>query len=79
MLTLFKLCHAPVPTGMGVSWQRVGLPAAGGVGAQDAWTMQALDWLRAVSNNLIFERAKAGPSRSAKPAKGPARGDRPER
>lgn len=73
MLALFKVCYAPVSTGLGVSWQRVGLPEAGGVGAQDAWTLQALDWLRAVSNNLIFERTKS------EPAKDPARGQRPKR
>lgn len=76
MLTLFRFCHAPVATGFAASWQRVSLPAAGGVGDQDAWTLQALDWLRGVYNRLLSERAKAAPSR---PPVKDRRGQRPKR
>ena len=54
----FALTHQVV-SGFGVAyWQRTALPAAGGLGDQDAWLMQALEYLRRVKDQLLTEAAQ---------------------
>ena len=63
-------CYAPVVTPFGgITWQRTALPDAGGVLDQDAWLMEALDFLGQVHNKISADRASDGPKK-----KTPARG-----
>lgn len=39
-------------------WQRTTLPRAGGMEAQDAWLMAALDYARDVHNQIEYENAE---------------------
>lgn len=38
------------------TWHRICLPEAGGLADQDAWTMQAMDFVRDVHNRLEQDR-----------------------
>lgn len=42
----------------GLVWQRIALPAAGGVADQDAWLMAALEYLGDVHNAMALEAMK---------------------
>jgi hypothetical protein len=61
----FQATHELTPTAGGVMWHRIALPAAGAVGDQDAKLMDALDYLRTVTNKLLWQRQ---PARAASPA-----------
>lgn len=65
MLEWFNATHCLAPIGVTVRWQRVALPAGGGVGDQDAWLFDALEYARHVHELILHEdlerrdRAKA--------------------
>lgn len=66
MLALFKRCYAPAFTPMGaIAWQRIALPDAGGVLDQDAWLMDALDYVAQVHNKISSDRAIDAPKKKA--------------
>jgi len=52
----FALTHQQVATGFGaIHWMRTGLPAAGGVGDQDARLFETLEFLRGLHDRLTQE------------------------
>jgi hypothetical protein len=78
VLTLFAACYQPVVTALGATdWQRTALPQAGGVGDQDAWLLDAFEYVRRIQIELARDRARAArpPSRPkpTKARKAPAR------
>lgn len=53
LATVFGQCYERRQDPFGAaSWQRVALPDSGGIADQDAWTMQALGFMRDVYNRL---------------------------
>jgi hypothetical protein len=52
----FNLTHQLVSDFGRAYWMRTSLASAGGVGDQDAWLMQALDYLRGVMDAIVDEQ-----------------------
>jgi len=55
VLGWFGLTHELVATGFGAHWRMAWLPAAGGIGDQDARLMEGLTLARAVSQATLAE------------------------
>lgn len=61
MQAWFELTHEVEAMGMGGAVCRlVRLPAAGAIGDQDAWLMEALSIVRDTSNRMMSEAAPRG-------------------
>jgi hypothetical protein len=53
VIGLFGRCYERRPNGFDApTWQLVALPDPGAMSEQDAWTMEALGWVRDVRNRL---------------------------
>jgi hypothetical protein len=65
VLGLFEQCYARQFVGLaGVPvWQRVALPAGGGVSTQDAWLIAALEYVQQVRNAMELEARKSSQPR----------------
>jgi hypothetical protein len=69
VLTLFAACYQPVVTALGATdWQRTALPHAGGIADQEAWLLEAFEYVRCVQLDLAHDRARARQTRKT-PAK----------
>lgn len=70
VIDLFHRCYERRPSAFEApSYQLVALPAVGAIADQDAWTMQALAWVRDVKNRLEQDRLNDAMKRRAR---GPA-------
>lgn len=70
LIALFHRCYERRPSAFEApSYQLVALPDAGAIADQDAWTMQALAWVRDVTNRLEQDRQNETMKRRAR---GPA-------
>ena len=67
-LALFRLTHAVRVGANGVpAWERVALPAAGGVDDQSPRILDTLAWIARVANGVLLERAqRAAAERAAR-------------
>ena len=54
----FYATHELTQTGGSVMWHRIALPGPGALGEQDAKLMEALDYLRGVTNERLLTRRK---------------------
>lgn len=62
----FALTHQQVVAGLGsVHWMRTALPAAGGVGDQDARLFETLEFLRTLHDQLTQEAMQRHQSKTA--------------
>lgn len=63
---LFGRCYERRTNGFDApAWQLVALPEPGAMSAQDAWTMEALAWVRDVRNRLEQDLMRESSKRSA--------------
>lgn len=67
-LALFRLTHTVRHGASGVPyWERVALPAAGGVDDQSPQILDTLAWIARVANGVLLERAhRAAAERAAR-------------
>jgi len=66
-LELFRMTHAVRTGAGGPYWERIALPAAGGVDDQSPRTLAVLSWIARIANGVLAERAlRAAADRAAR-------------